>query len=308
MIFLERRRSLKNLYFLVCFYQISRWISNMNFDQVHLHVSLNPDVWQLRPRMHVLLASKCPTRKSIMIRPAGKKPLQNRALQLHKTCDAAGQLSSDGSGRVQRAQVLQVCNALLHATAPPCTCTCAAAPRRRAGPSQGPLFRSTAHGGRERARAKVHLFKRSSRRFLPFFDSADLCQLKSSLGAGQTGRPVVQLEVKWSQFSWARKRVKSVLGGQPVDNQKWRFMFGGEVQRRSSRWIGNMGTQSGAKAWGCEAPGPQHLCKALGPLLWLGHLKDSETVAGFSLAKRNYHLKPLKPTITIATFDFVFPS
>ena len=114
MIFLERRRSLKNLYFLVCFYQISRWISNMNFDQVHLHVSLNPDVWPLRPRMHVLLASKCPTRKSIMIRPAGKKPLQNRALQLHKTCDAAGQLSSDGSGRVQRAQVLQVhrCTAL----------------------------------------------------------------------------------------------------------------------------------------------------------------------------------------------------
>ena len=80
----------------------------MNFDQVHLHVSLNPDVWPLRPRMHVLLPSKCPTRKSIMIRPAGKKPLQNRALQLHKTCDAAGQLSSDGSGRVQRAQVLQV--------------------------------------------------------------------------------------------------------------------------------------------------------------------------------------------------------
>ena len=151
-----------------------------------------------------------------MIRPAGKKPPQNRALQLHKTCDAAGQLSSDGTGRVvQRAQVLCRCNA-----APPCTCTCAAPPRGRAGPSQGPLFRSAAHGGRERARAKVHLFKRSSRRFLPFFDSADLCQLKSSLGAGQTGRPVVQLEVKWSQFSWGRKRVKSVQAGQPVDNQK----------------------------------------------------------------------------------------
>ena len=100
-----------------------------------------------------------------------------------------------------------MCNALLHATAPPCTCTCAAPPRGRAGPSQGPLFRSAAHGGRERARAKVHLFKRSSRRFLPFFDSADLCQLKSSLGAGKTGWPVVQLEVKWSQFSWGRKKV-----------------------------------------------------------------------------------------------------
>ena len=171
------------------------------------------------PRMHVLLPGKCPTRKSIIIRPARKKPPQNRALQLHKTCDAAGQLSWDGSGRVQRAGAAGAPLSCMP-TAPPCTCTCAAPPRGRAGPSQGPLFRSAAHGGRERARAKVHLFKRSSRRFLPFFDSADLCQLKSSLGAGQTSWPVVQLQVKWSQFSWGRKRVKSVQCSQPVDNQK----------------------------------------------------------------------------------------
>ena len=168
--------------------------------------------------MHVLLASKCPTRKSIMIRSAGKKPLQNRALQLHKTCDAAGQLSSDGSGRVQRAQVLQVHRppaCPLHRPAP-----APALHHRGVGP--GPpkaRFLGLRPTEGERARAKVHLFKRSSRRFLPFFDSADLCQLKSSLAAGKTAWPVVQLEVKWSQFSWGRKRVKSVRG-QPVDNQK----------------------------------------------------------------------------------------
>ena len=165
------------------------------------------------PRMHVLLPGKCPTRKSIIIRPARKKPPQNRALQLHKP--ALGRYGS-GAARAGAAGGAPPC---CRHTAPPCTCTCAAPPRGRAGPSQGPLFRSAAHGGRERARAKVHLFKRSSRRFLPFFDSADLCQLKSSLGAGQTSWPVVQLQVKWSQFSWGRKRVKSVRG-QPVDNQK----------------------------------------------------------------------------------------
>ena len=170
--------------------------------------------------MHVLLASKCPTRKSIMIRPTGKKLPQNRACSCTRPAmqQQAAQLGRVGSGAARRAGAaggapLSSCMP----TAPPCTCTCAAPPRGRAGPSQGPLFRSAAHGGRERARAKVHLFKRSSRRFLPFFDSADLCQLKSSLGAGKTGWPVVQLEVKWSQFSWVLKKVR---GGQPVDNQK----------------------------------------------------------------------------------------
>ena len=149
----------------------------------------------------------------------GEKAAAKQGLQLHKTCDAAGQLSSDGSGRVQRAQVLQVHRSPacpLHRPAP-----APALHHRGVGP--GPpkaRFLGLRPTEGERARAKVHLFKRSSRRFLPFFDSADLCQLKSSLGAGQTGRPVVQLEVKWSQFSSGRKRVKSVQAGQPVDNQK----------------------------------------------------------------------------------------
>ena len=139
----------------------------------------------------------------------GEKAGAKQGLQLHKTCDAAGQLSWDGSGRVQRAGAAGAPLSCMP-TAPPCTCTCAAPPRGRAGPSQGPLFRSAAHGGRERARAKVHLFKRSSRRFLPFFDSADLCQLKGSLGAGKTGWPVVQLEVKWSQFSSSARKGSKV--------------------------------------------------------------------------------------------------
>ena len=163
--------------------------------------------------MHVLLASKCPTRKSIMIRPTGKKQPQNRACSCTRPAmqHQPAQLGRVGSGATRRAGAaggapLSSCMP----TAPPCTCTCAAPPRGRAGPSQGPLFRSAAHGGRERARAKVHLFKRSSRRFLPFFDSADLCQLKGSLGAGKTGWPVVQLEVKWSQFSSSARKGSKV--------------------------------------------------------------------------------------------------
>ena len=171
------------------------------------------------PRMHVSLASKYPTRKSIMIGPVRKKPPQNTACSCIRP--VMQQASSARTGRVGcSARRCCRCATLscmpLHRPAP-----APALHHRGVGP--GPpkaRFLGLRPTEGERARAKVHLFKRSSRRFLPFFDSADLCQLKSSLAAGKTAWPVVQLEVKWSQFSWARKRVKSVLGGQPVDNQK----------------------------------------------------------------------------------------
>ena len=129
----------------------------MNFLQVHLHL-LNPDVWRTcAPKNACLAGQQIPHPQINNDRAGEEKAAAKHGLQLHKTCDAAGQLSSDGSGRLQRAQVLQVCNALLHATAPPCTCTCAAPPRGRAGPSQGPLFRSAAHGGRESPRKSASL-------------------------------------------------------------------------------------------------------------------------------------------------------
>ena len=85
----------------------------MNFLQVHLHVS--SDIWRTCAAQECMSCwQQMPDPQINNDQAGGKKPPQNRALQLHKTCDAAGQLSSDGSGRVQRAQVLQVhrCTAL----------------------------------------------------------------------------------------------------------------------------------------------------------------------------------------------------
>ena len=61
------------------------------------------------------------------------------------------------------------------------------------------------------SRRKSASLQTSSRRFLPFFDSSDLCQLNSSLGGVQTGAALqvgqlqsslLQPRTKWSQFSF----------------------------------------------------------------------------------------------------------
>ena len=61
------------------------------------------------------------------------------------------------------------------------------------------------------SRRKSASLQTSSPRFLPFFDSSDLCQLNSSLGGVQTGAALqvgqlqsslLQPRTKWSQFSF----------------------------------------------------------------------------------------------------------
>ena len=142
----------------------------------------------------------------------------------------------------------------------------------------------------------MHLFKRSSRRFLPFFDSADLCQLKGSLGAGKTGWPVVQLEVKWSQFSSSARK------GSKVYWAANRLTIKNEDSCLAERCRGEAAAD-GLGIWqavcckgprvrgpGCKGPrraqGPSPRAstpvQGLGASsLKLGRLKDSRTVARF---------------------------
>ena len=187
-----------------------------------------------------------------MIRRWGKKPAQNRACSCIRP-EMRQQAGSVGSGRqVQRAQVAAGAGRPLHRPAP--APALPAPPRGRAGPSKARfLGLQPTEGESPRKSASLQTFFAAIlallwfRRFMP---------VKEFFGC-RADRPV-QVQVKWSQFSWVLKKVR---GGQPVDNQKWRFMFGREVQGRRSRWIGNRDGSLVPRSEGSRPQGlqPPHL-------------------------------------------------